>query len=121
MMHRVSHRRQKLGELLRHALAELLERDVGDPRVHHVSITEVDVAPDLSHAKVYVTIREGEAASAAALSGLKKASGFLRHQLRGRVELRVIPELRFLYDSSVEHGQRIESLLGLARRDGKSG
>jgi len=110
-------RTRKIGELIQRELAVLIPREVGDPRVAHATLTSVDVAPDLSNAKVYVTHLGGEAPARTAVAALNHAAGFLRHHLRERVVLRHVPELRFLYDESIERGDTIERLLAKARAE----
>jgi ribosome-binding factor A len=110
-------RTRKIGELLQRELAGLIPREVDDPRAAGVTITAVDVAPDLSHAKVYVTHLAGAVQAGKAVVALNHAAGFLRHALVKRVVLRHIPELRFLYDESVERGDSIERLLAKARTE----
>ena len=110
-------RTRKIGELLQRELATLIPREMNDPRAAQVTLTSVDVAPDLSHAKVYFTVLGGEAQARKVITSLNRASSFLRHRLRERVVLRHIPELRFFYDASVEQGDNIERLLARARSE----
>ncbi len=99
----------------------LIPREVHDPRLSQLTLTGVDVAPDMSHAKIYFTQLSGVRNAPATLSVLNGASGFLRHALRGRIDLRVIPELRFAYDESVERGAEIARLLQRARSEDSGG
>ena len=85
-----------------------------DPRVGMVTITAVDVSPDLSHAKVYFTTLSKEHIDEAR-EGLQRAAGFLRSQLARRVKLYTTPELRFAYDESVERGDRLSRLIDSTR------
>jgi ribosome-binding factor A len=110
-------RPQKLGDTLQRELSELLRREVRDPRVGMVTLTSVDVSPDLSHAKVFFTILEKEKLEGT-LAGLNRAAGFLRSQLARRIALYATPELRFLYDESVERGDRVSRLLESVRGKG---
>ena len=80
-----------------------------------LTITSVDVSPDLSHAKVFFTILEKEKLKDT-LAGLKRSAGFLRSQLARRVKLYTTPELRFVYDESVERGDRLSRLIDAANR-----
>lgn len=116
-MRKETGRTRKIGELLQRELAMLVTRELSDPRVTQVTLTAVDVAPDLSHAKVFVTHLGGEEAAQKAVAGLNHAAGFLQRTLRDRVILRKVPALRFVYDESVEQGDNIERLLARARRD----
>ncbi|HEC36279.1 MAG TPA: 30S ribosome-binding factor RbfA, partial [Anaerolineae bacterium] len=90
---------------------DLLQTRVNDPRVQMVTITEVDVTPDTRKAHVYFTVLGGPKAQAEALTGLQSAAGFLRRELGQRVRLRNTPQLVFHWDSSMEVGERISSLL----------
>jgi len=114
-------RTRKIGELLQRELATLIPREIDDPRAANVTITSVDVAPDLSHAKVYLTHLGGATTAAKAVTALNHAAGFLRRALMKRVVLRHVPDLRFFYDASIETGDQIERLLAKARaeRDGR--
>ena len=107
-------RTRRIAELLQRELADLIRREVHDPRVKQLTVTSVDVSSDLSHAKVYITQLTGVGQAAETLKALKNASGFLRHALRDRVLLRVIPQLHFLYDESVEEGAKISRLIDRA-------
>lgn len=106
-----SHRAERVGEMLQQLLAELIARDVKDPRVGFVTLTEVDVSSDLRHAKVYVSCLGDEAAREACLDGLRRAAPYLQRQIGRRARLKYVPELRFESDRSAAQGQRIESIL----------
>lgn len=109
-----SGRPEKLGDLIQRELSDLLQRDLRDPRVGMITLTSVDVSPDLSHAKVYFTIFD-KAKLESTLAGLKRSAGFLRSQLARRIKLYSTPELRFVYDESVERGDRLSRLIDSAR------
>ena len=89
-MRKETGRTRKIGELLQRELAMLVARELSDPRVTQVTLTAVDVAPDLSHAKVFITHLGGEEAALKAVAGLNHAAGFLQRTLRDRVILRKI-------------------------------
>ena len=108
-----SGRPQKLGDQFQRELSDLLQHEVRDPRVGMVTITSVDVSPDLSHAKIFFTILEKEKLAETS-AGLKRSAGFLRSQLAKRVKLYTTPELRFVYDESVERGDRLSRLIDSA-------
>ena len=110
-----SGRPQKLGDLIQRELSELVQRELRDPRVGMITITGVDVSPDLSHAKVFFTLLS-EAHLDEARAGLKRAAGFLRSQLAKRIKLYTTPELRFEYDESVSRGDRLSRLIDSTRR-----
>ena len=103
-------RPQKVADLIQRELSELLRREVRDPRVGMVTLTSVDVSPDLSHAKVFFTILEKEKKDATG-QALQRAAGFLRSQLAHRMKMYTTPELRFAYDESVERGDRLARLI----------
>ena len=114
-MKRSTGRPQKLGEQIQRELSDLLQRELRDPRVGMVTITSVDVSPDLSHAKVFFTILEKEKLGET-LAGLKRSAGFLRSQLARRIKLYTTPELRFVYDESVERGDHLSRLIDAANK-----
>jgi len=104
-------RAERVGDLIREELSELFLRAVKDPRVGMVTITGVTVSADLRSARVYVVSRAGEGAEDQTLAGLRAASGFLRGELGRRLRLRVIPELTFVGDPSLDRAMRIATLL----------
>ena len=112
-MKRSSGRPQKLGDQIQRELADLLARELRDPGVGMITITSVDVSPDISHAKVFFTMLEKNRLEDT-LHGLRRAAGFLRSQLAKRIKLYTTPELRFEYDASVEHGDRLSRLIDSA-------
>ena len=98
-------------------LAQMLQHDVADPRVGFVTISHVNVTSDLKYAKIYVTRLTGEETQKnidECLAGLAHASGFLRRNLAKRIDLRIMPELKFLYDKSLEHGFHMDALIAKA-------
>ena len=101
----------RLNAGLRDLLVELLERRVRDPRVEGVTLTSVEVSGDLSVAKVYYSVLGDDAARQVAQRGLENVSGFLRREAGRRLRLRSTPELRFVFDASLERGARLEELL----------
>lgn len=112
-MKRSSGRPQRLGDQIQRELCDLLARELRDPRVGMVTITSVDVSPDISHAKVFFTMLEKDKLEDTA-EGLRRAAGFLRSQLAKRIKLYTTPELRFEYDESVERGDRLSRLIDAA-------
>ncbi len=103
-------RPQKVAELIQRELSDLLRSELRDPRVGMLTITSVDVSPDLSHAKVFFTLLQKEQLEDT-LDGLKRAAGYLRSQLARRMKLYTTPELRFSYDESVERGDHLSRLI----------
>jgi ribosome-binding factor A len=93
-------------------LADLIQRELKDPRVGFVTVTEVRMSPDLKHARVYVSVFEGEEEKKQeSVDALQRAEGFLRHSLGRRLRLRYVPALRFVVDDTLDHSARIEELL----------
>ena len=109
-MKRSSGRPRKLGDQIQRELSDLLARELRDPRVGMITITSVDVSPDISHAQVFFTLLEKEKLEDT-VHGLRRAAGFLRSQLAKRIKLYTTPELRFVYDESVERGDRLSRLI----------
>jgi ribosome-binding factor A len=101
----------RLRELLRAEISAIVQKEMKDPRIGFVSVTDVEVSPDLRHAKVFVSILGDEAAKAKTMAGLANAQGFIRTELGGRIRLRRVPELLFRLDESIEHGARVQRLL----------
>ena len=104
-------RTDRVSALLKMALAELLLRGVKDPRVQMVTVTGVEMSPDLKHARVFVSALGDEAARARSLAGLASARTYLQSQAGRRVGLRYTPELRFELDPSIEYAVHISELL----------
>jgi ribosome-binding factor A len=104
-------RARRIEEQLKRLLSNLVRREVKDPRVGLITITSAEVSRDLSHANVYFTPFAGEGDAAAALEALQHAAGYLRHQVRNQMRLRVAPELVFRIDDSVERGARLSALI----------
>lgn len=106
----------RLGEQIRRELAELLRREVKDPRVGMVTISSVDLSSDLSHAKVFYTVLGDEASRKDTQVGLDKAAGFLRGKVGQAIKTRVTPQLHFQFDDSPERGAQLEALIEHAVR-----
>lgn len=104
-------RTRRLSENVREALAEVLRDDIADPRIDFVTITSVEVSSDLNMANVYVTTHGGEAEYAALLEGLRSADKRIRAGLARRVQMRVVPELHYHIDTTLEQSMRITEAL----------
>ncbi len=102
-------RSTRVAELLRESLASILLYKCADPRLQEVTVTEVDMSPDLKQAKVYYVVRSGVAADEAA-TALDKALGFVRQEVGRERILRTMPELIFLPDESWERAEKLEKL-----------
>jgi ribosome-binding factor A len=108
-------RPQRLGDLIQREVSELIRLELRDPRVGRLTITSVDVSPDMSHAKVFFTMFEKDKLEDT-LHGLKRSAGFLRSQLAKRISMYSTPELRFVYDESVERGDRLSRLIDSTKK-----
>ena len=106
-------REERVGAELHRELALILRDEVRDPRLNRVTIQEVRVVRDLSHARVFFTLMESDQAKSVE-KALNKAASFLRRRLGEVVKLRTIPQLHFEYDQSLEHGMRLTSLIDKA-------
>jgi ribosome-binding factor A len=106
-----------VGELIRAEIAAFLTAEARDPRIGFVTITGVEVSPDLSHANVHVSVMGTEEEKARTLEGLSSAARFLRAHLAKGLHLRVAPEVAFHLDRGIEYGARIDAVL----RDLKEG
>jgi ribosome-binding factor A len=107
----MTQRTDRIDQLLRQEIGQALQRDVTDPRIGFVTVTDVETAPDLSRAKVWVSIIGTAEERKATLSALKKAMPFIRHGLNEKVRLRRIPELDVRLDDSMERGTRVLQIL----------
>ena len=110
-MKKESRRSQRVADLVRAELSLLLLTEAHDPDVKNVTVTEVEMPPDLKSARVYFTAHGDEAALARAAEGLRRAAGYLRREVGQRCGLRYAPELFFQPDRTYERGARIDELL----------
>jgi ribosome-binding factor A len=108
---RPSQRAHRVGDQIQRELADLLKNEVKDPRVGQVTITGVEVSGDLSHATVSFSSLAGKERSDDATKALGRTAGFLRSELSRRLNLYSVPELRFVYDDSIESGMRMSKLI----------
>ncbi|MEZ4597473.1 MAG: 30S ribosome-binding factor RbfA [Chloroflexota bacterium] len=106
----MSQRTARLDELLREEISAIVARDIADPRIGFVTVTDVDVAPDLAHATVWVSVIGDAAARRASVRALGRAMPFVRHQL-GALRLKRVPELHVREDDSAERGTRVLRIL----------
>lgn len=104
-------RLDRVNQLIKEEISLVLQRELKDPRLGFITVTEVETANDLRVAKVFVSVLGDDAQWKASLTALKSARGFIRHWLRGHLDLRVTPELDFRPDRSMAHAARIQELL----------
>jgi len=110
-------RQRKVAELLHEEISQLIQYNTRDPRLGFVTVTGVDVTPDLRLAYVHVTVLGDETDAHATLEGLASAAGYFRHNMKKTLSLRFIPELKFKLDTSLEHGMRIDNLLDTIKNE----
>jgi ribosome-binding factor A len=108
-------RLDRVNQLIKEEISLLLQRELQDPRLGFVTVTEVDVTPDLRLAKVYVSVLGSEERWVSSLQALESARGFVWNWLRRHLDLRVTPEIMWRPDRSMEHAAHIQSLLAELR------
>lgn len=115
----MSQRAQRVAEMIKQEISQLLHRGLKDPRIGFVTITDVEVTGDLRYAKVYISVYGDEKQKHDSMEGLQAATGFIRREIGKYLKLRLTPELTFKFDESVEYGTRINELItDLKRHDG---
>lgn len=108
---------RRVCETCREILGEIIQKELKDPRIGFVTVTEVEMSADLRHARVWVSILGTPEESEEAMRALEGARGFIRSELGKRVRLRYLPEVVFLRDESCERSLRLESILRSLRED----
>ena len=106
-----SYRMRRVNEALKQTIGTVIAREIKDPRVGFVTLTGVDTAPDLSHAKVFVSVYGRQSEKEATLEGLRAASSYLQRRINDELTLKRTPTLEFVYDSTVDRGMRIQAIL----------
>lgn len=105
-------RTDRVSQQVKKSLALILQREVKDPRIGMVTVSDVEVSRDLAYAKVYVTfLNDDKESIKEGLEGLNKASGYIRSLVGSAVKMRVTPELQFIYDSSLVDGMRLSNVV----------
>ena len=104
-------RNRKIADAIKRELSELIRLEMRDPRVSMVTLTDVEVARDNAHAKVFFTSLGTAAQVESCQNGLQSATGFLRSQLAKRLTIRTVPQLHFEVDTSIERGVRLSKLI----------
>jgi ribosome-binding factor A len=107
----------RIADRIRRELSELLQREIQDPRLTGISITDTIVDRELAFAEIYVSALEGSQRSDEILAGLSHAQGYIRTELAKRIELRQFPRLRFHWDTTFERAEKIERLLSQIEKD----
>jgi ribosome-binding factor A len=109
-------RSRRVGEQMQRELAELIQRDMKDPRLGFVTVSGVEVSKDLEHAKVFISLLNEQEEAESSLRVLQAGAGFLRRELGKRMKLRAVPQLRFVHDRTAAEGHRLSSLIDEAVR-----
>ena len=102
-------RSRRIAEQVQRELSDVIRLELKDPRVGMITITDVEVSPDQSYARIFFTLLGDQPRIDDATAGLQHAAGFLRSQLAQRMKLRIVPHLQFKYDESVERGMRLKA------------
>jgi ribosome-binding factor A len=111
MRNAASYRMRRVNEALKEIIGVALARELKDPRIGFVTLTGVDTAPDLSRAKVFVSVYGKQAEKDATLEGLRAAGPYLQRLISDELHLKRTPTLEFAYDASVDQGMRIQAIL----------
>ncbi len=106
-----THRMESVGRELQKEISRILREDIDDPLIGFVTITDVEMSPDLKHAKVYFSVLGDEEEKRETGKGIRRAGKFIRGLIAERMDLRYTPTLRFELDETAEKAQRIEKLL----------
>ncbi len=113
----MSLRSERVGEQLKKEISEIINQKLKNPNVGFVTVTEVEVTGDLSLASVYVTVLGEEKERKKSLEGLEKSKGFIKSEIAHRMDLRIVPDLKFKYDESIDYGNKIERMIAELNRD----
>lgn len=108
---------EKVQELIKQEASEIIMRELKDPRIGFVTITEVDVSSDLHNAKLYVSILGSDKQIENTWKGLNSSLGFIRRELAHRIRLKFIPEIKFFMDTSLQYSAHIQELLIKVQKD----
>lgn len=109
-------RAKRVAHHIQEELGRIFAKGLKDPRVGFVTLTGVELSPDLRYGKVFYSVMGSEEEKRETAEGLAAATGFLKREVARALSLRYVPELRFIYDDSAERGARIEELLREARK-----
>ena len=111
---------ERLASTFTEEISKILKEEIKDPDINFVTITSCTISSDLSYAKVYCTCLNDEKKEEI-LKTLNKAKGFIRKELSQRIEIRKMPELSFVYDDSIEYGNKIEKIIETIKKEDNNG
>ena len=110
-------RQRRVQELLVQEISDILRREMKDPRIGFVTITDAEVTSDLRHARVFFSVLGDQTQREETIKALNRGAGFVRSEFARRAQMRFVPEIRFEFDPSAERGIRISQLLEQVKRD----
>jgi ribosome-binding factor A len=114
-------RPERIQELIKEDVSRIIREKVSDPRIGFVSVTSVEITPDLKEAKIFVSVLGNKEERDKSLEGLRSATSFIRGQLGKTLQLRFVPEINFVYDKSIERGSRVLAIMGKLEREAAEG
>ncbi|MGP3777438.1 30S ribosome-binding factor RbfA [Halanaerobium saccharolyticum] len=109
----------RVGELLKEEISQIVLREMKDPRIGFVSVTDVEVSGDLRHAKVFISVYGSDKEKEETLEGLQQAQGFVRKLVGERIKIHHTPEIIFRYDDSIENGVHISEIIKDLKESGE--
>ena len=112
-------RQERVEELIRREVSEILREKVSDPRIGFVSITSVEISPDLENASIFISIMGDEKKKTEAMEGLHSATRFIRGELAQTLPLRMVPKINFVRDDSLERGSQVLAIMKRIDDEGK--
>jgi ribosome-binding factor A len=115
----MSTRTERVEELLKVEISDMIRRDLKDPRLGFITITDAEVTKDLRHAKVYISVMGDEKSKEESLAVLQRAAGHIRSEFGRRAHLKIIPDITFKMDTAIDTGTRIFELLQQVKHDGE--
>ena len=104
-------RNRRVADVVQRELARLLQREMADPHLGLITISAVDISPDLKNAKIFITAMGGEQGPDEVVRILNEMAGHYRHELAGLLSLRSVPSLKFIYDTSIQRGKDLSDLI----------
>ncbi len=104
-------RKYRVGDSIKREVSQMIQRELKDPGIGFVTITDVEISSDLKRAQIYYSILGDEESKIKTAKALKRACGFVQHEIGKRLRLKHVPEVEFHFDGSVEYGARIEELI----------
>jgi ribosome-binding factor A len=104
-------RKKRVGQLIKSEVSEMILKDLKDPRIGFVSVTDVEVSGDLRYATVYFTVLGEDKSVKSTITALERATGYVRHEIASRLRLRYAPEIRFKYDEAYQRAWHLEEVI----------